>query len=117
MERFSYLSCKLHQESFRSKEGTRPPCFLLRKENYSVKKGLKGWKRYNRVMRKAEQTITVLKKHALTKMLSDVFSTSKNVCRNDNDDGKLYTLICQLTRTNILRCKERWHYCLTKRRE
>lgn len=47
MERFSYLSCKLHQESFRSKEGTRPPCFLLRKENYSVKKGLKGWKRYN----------------------------------------------------------------------
>ena len=46
MERFSYLSCELHQESFRSKEGTRPPCFLYRKENNSVKKGLKGWKRY-----------------------------------------------------------------------
>ena len=47
-------------------------------------------------MRKAEKTITVLKKHALTKMLSDVSSSSKNVCRNDHDDGKLYTLICQL---------------------
>ena len=117
MVRFSYLSCELHQESFRSKEGTRPPCFLYRKESNSVKKGLKGWKRYNRVMRKAEPTITVLKKHALTKMLSDVFSSSKNVCRNDNDDGKLYTLISQLTKTNILRCKERWNYCLTKRRE
>lgn len=75
MERFSYLSCKLHQESFRSQVGTQPPRFLLRKENNSVKKGLKGWRRYNRVMRKAEKTITVLKKHALTKMLSDVFST------------------------------------------
>ena len=93
MERFSYLSCELHQESFRSKEGTRPPCFLYRKENNSVKKGLKGWKRYDRVMRKAEQTITVLKIHALTKILSDVFSTSKNVCRNDNDDGKLQKYI------------------------
>lgn len=47
MVRFSYLSCELRQESFRSKEGTRSPCFLLRKENNSVKKGLKGWKRYN----------------------------------------------------------------------
>ena len=47
MERFCYLSYKLHQESFRSQEGTRPPCFLLRKENNLVKKGLKGWKRYN----------------------------------------------------------------------
>ena len=49
-------------------------------------------------MRKAEKTITVLKKHALTKMLSDVSSSSKNVCRNDHDDGKLYTLICQLVK-------------------
>jgi len=99
MEPFSYLSCKLHQESFRTKEGTRPLYFLLRKENNSVKKGLKGWKGYNSCAEsRKNNNDAFLKKDALTKMLSDVFSTSKNVCRNDHDDGKLYTLICQLSK-------------------
>ena len=97
MERFSYLSCKLLQESLEArKERGLLASFCVKKITRlkKVEKAGKG----TIVVRKAEKTITVLKKHALTKILSNVFSTSKNVCRNDHDDGKLYTLICQLAK-------------------